>query len=192
MSPLVDRVYGKEKLPQSAICWEWGGGRRRMGAWGGFGRKQLLKHKKYLILFCNPWRSSPCTTWHIWVHRPTETDLCDFNNNDWVAARTQSHTSHKTRYRCSWELHYLCSASQPSHVIRTSTSLSLWSRSTAVSFSFRLDTSVISSSFWVSSADRFNSSWEGKMQTLLNWAKNIHKRFNSTRPYLLKQLLSSI
>lgn len=38
------------------------------------------------------------------------------------------------------------------------TSPSRWSRSTAASFSFRLDTSVSSSSFWVSRAERFSSS----------------------------------
>lgn len=51
------------------------------------------------------------------------------------------------------------SAHSSSHTSgRGCTSLSLWSLSTAVSFSFRLDTSVISSSFWVSRAVRFSSS----------------------------------
>lgn len=108
----------------------------------GSGRKQLPEHWGLLV----PLRgySAP----HERVGRRTETDLCDFKT---MTVRLPSLAD---------EAQVQLSVSLPGYKCQLwcFTSLSLWSLSTAVSFSFRLDTSVISSSFWVSSAVRFTSS----------------------------------
>lgn len=99
---------------------------------------------------------------------PTETDLC-MVLNVWVTAKIHinSHPNiirslpaveqnakylPKTRYLCVGE---------SIAIMHPCTSLSLRSLATVVSFNFRLDTSVISSSFWVSRVDLLNSSCTG-------------------------------